>query len=351
MNALEKPAATDKAGILHAVLLGLQDHGLKAEIARTQPKRGNAHVDAFVRVRHGTEVAIYAAEVKRWLTPAQVGAVVARLRGIGQLALLVTDYVTPPVAAQLKALDVAFADVAGNAYLRGKTFLVWVTGRRPPELANAPRAQRAYQPTGLKLLFALLCNPGWIDLNYRELAMRASVAHGTVGWVMRDLVQDGFLIETGGRRVRARRLRNRRVLLERWVEAYLRTLRPQIILGRYQAEKPDWWRTLDPLKYGALLGGEPAAAVLTEYLKPGIVTLYLNQVPGNLIVDHRLRAAKDGNVELRERFWGFEYDWNHPTLTPPLLIYADLLGTGDARCIETARRIFDGHLARLVAED
>jgi hypothetical protein len=351
MNALKKTAATGEAGILRAALQALQGHGLKAEIARAQPKRGQVHADAFVRVRHGTEAALYAAEVKRWLTPANLGAIVARLRAFGRPALLVTDYVTPPVAEQLKALDVAFADAAGNAYLRGKTFLVWVTGRRLTERPHAPRAQRAYQPTGLKLLFALLCNPAWIDLNYRELAMRAGVAHGTVGWVMRDLVQDGFLIETGGRRARTRRLRNRRVLLDRWVEAYLRTLRPQMLLGRYQADKPDWWKALDPLKYGALLGGEPAAAVLTEYLKPGVVTLYLNGVPGNLIVDHRLRAAKDGNVEIRQRFWAFEYDWNHPTLTPPLLIYADLLGTGDARCIETARRIFDGHLARLVAED
>jgi hypothetical protein len=84
--------------------------------------------------------------------------------------------------------------------------------------------------------------------------------------------------------------------------------------------------------------------------RSGVATLYLDGAPGRLIVENRLRAAADGNVELRRRFWAFEQQWEHPALTPPLLVYADLLGTGDARCIETAQRVFDGHLARLVAE-
>jgi hypothetical protein len=340
-----------EAQVLQGTLRALNDHGLTAQTARRETARGNDRTDAFVRIGRGGEAEVYAVEIKRWLTPAQVGPVVAQLRTLGQPAMLVTDYVTPPLAEQLKALDVAFADAAGNAYLRGKTFLVWVTGRRPAERARAPRAQRAYQPTGLKLLFALLCNPEWIDLNYRELAARAAVAHGTVGWVMRDLAEGAFLVELGTRRGGHRRLRNRKVLLDRWVEAYLRTLRPQTLVGRYQADQPEWWKAIDLPKHGALLGGEPAAAVLTGHLKPQIATLYLKGAPGRLIVEQRLREAADGNVELRRRFWAFEQQWNHPELVPPLLVYADLLGTGDARCIETAQRVFDGHLARLVAKD
>lgn len=351
MGATRQALAAPGDPIIDATLRALQDHGLKAEIARRKTGHGDAHADAYVRIRHGQEALLYAAQIQRWLTPAQLGAVAARPRTPGQPMLLVTDYVTPPLAEQLKALDIAFADAAGNAYLRGRTFLVWVTGRRPAVRGRQPRAQRAYQATGLKLLFALLCNPAWIELNYRELAMRAAVAQGTVGWVMRGLVEDGFLIETGGRRARTRRLRNRRVLLDRWVEAYLRTLRPQTLLGRYQADQPDWWKAIDPRKYGALLGAEPAGAVLTGHLKPGIATLYLDGAPGRLIVENRLRAAAEGNVELRRRFWAFEHQWEHPELTPPLLVYADLLGTGDARCIETAQRVFDGHLARLVAAE
>ena len=347
----QDPQPAAEAQVLQATLHALQEHGLTAKTVKRANHRGDGRIDAFVRIGHGREDTVYAAEVKRWLTPAQLGPIVAKLRTLQQPALLLTDYVTPPVAEQLRTLEIAFADAAGNAYLRGKTFLVWVTGRRPAERVRAPRAQRAYQPTGLKLLFALLCNPEWVNLNYRELAARAGVAHGTVGWVMRELAEGGFLVETGARRARTRRLRNRRVLLDRWVEGYLRTLRPQTLVGRYQAEQADWWRAIDPRNYGALLGGEPAGAVLTQHLKPGVATLYLEGAPGRLIVENRLRAAADGNVELRRRFWAFEQQWEHPALAPPLLVYADLLGTGDARCIETAQRVFDGHLARLVTEE
>ena len=339
-----------EAQVLQGTLRALTGHGLTAQTVAREKRRRNDRTDAYVRIGQGGEAAVYAVEIKRWLTPAQIGPVVAQLRTLEQPALLVTDYVTPPLAEQLKALDVDFADAAGNAYLRGKTFLVWITGRRPAERARAPRGQRAYQATGLRLLFALLCNPPWIDLNYRELAARAGVAHGTVGWVMRDLVEGGFLVELGTRRGGHRKLRNQQALLDRWVEAYLRTLRPQTLIGRYQAELPEWWKAIDLRKHGALLGGEPAGALLTQHLKPQVTTLYLEGAPGRLIVDHRLRAAPEGNVELRRRFWAFEQEWDHPELTPPLLVYADLLGTGDARCIETAQRVFDGHLARLVAE-
>ncbi len=38
-------------------------------------------------------------------------------------------------------------------------------------------------------------------------------------------------------------------------------------------------------------------------------------------------------------------------LVPPLLIYADLMATGDARVIEAAEIIYDNYLTRLIVED
>ncbi len=350
MNALE-PAVLGKTNILKAALQALKNYGLTAEIDREQPLLGRTRADALVRIGYGThDPALYVVEVKRWLTPTNVGAVVAHLRTLGPNTLLITDYATPQVAEKLKELDVAFADAAGNAYLRGPNFLIWLTGRRQPDTQKPTRAGRAWQPTGLKLIFALLCNPDWIAFDYRKLAAQAGVANGTVGWVMRELVEQGFVIQAR-RRTIPRRLHNRRKLLDRWVEIYTGTYRATTLLGRYQAEKPDWWRTLDAGKYGIQIGGEPAGAILTDYLKPGIVTIYVNGLPGALMVDHRLRAAPDGNVEIRQRFWTFEYEWDHRDLTPPVLVYADLLATGDARCIETAQRVYDDYLARLFAEN
>lgn len=345
MNQPETPAA-----ILEDAVTILENQGLTAIIDRERTTLGRTRADALVRIRYGKEAdALYAAEIKRWLTPANLGPIVTQLRDLGTAALLVTEYATPQVAEKLKELDIQFVDTAGNAYLRGPNFLIWLTGRRPRTTHKQPRAGRAWQPTGVKLIFALLCNPDWIALGYRELAARAGVANGTVGWVMRDLVEQGFLVLARRRKI-PRRLHNRRKLLDRWVEVYTGTYRQTTLLRRYRGETTDWWKNLDTPRYDVLIGGEAAAALLTEYLKPGAITIYTR--PDNLrfIVEQKLREAPDGDVEVRQRFWPFDYKWEHPDLVPPVLIYADLLATGDARCIETARRIYDGHLARLFTE-
>jgi hypothetical protein len=115
-------------------------------------------------------------------------------------------------------------------------------------------------------------------------------------------------------------------------------------MQRFRAENPEWWKQLDCRKYGAQLGGEAAAAILTRYLRPEIVTLYARKADPRLIMEFRLRVDPAGPVEFVDRFWAFE-EPDEQTVPLPL-IYADLVMTGDARCLETAelihQRIVDG---------
>jgi hypothetical protein len=62
------------------------------------------------------------------------------------------------------------------------------------------------------------------------------------------------------------------------------------------------------------------------------------------LLDHHLKTDPAGEVEILHRFWNF--DNVDPAFTPTLLIYADLLAIGDARCLETARRLYDGLLVQ-----
>jgi len=327
--------------LIDTALAAVRQLGIDAEVERRQPKLGRAQADALIRVRHGDQEILYAAEVKRGLRPAFLGAVLQQLERLGEQVLLVTDYVTPPLADELRARRVAFIDTAGNAYLDRPPLLVWVKGQRPAKRAAAQTAGRAFQASGLQVVFALLCHPEQVDLPYREIAKRAGVAHGTVGWVMAELPKLGFVAEVGGKR----RLLQPERLLQQWVEAYARTLRAKLILGRFKAEKLDWWETVDPLRYGLIMGGEGAAARLTRYLRPGTLTFYGEKAEPRFLLDHRLRTDPAGEVEILRRFWGFDND--DPALTPTLLVYADLLAIGDARCLETAKRLYDGILARL----
>jgi hypothetical protein len=201
---------------------------------------------------------------------------------------------------------------------------------------------RAFQASGLQVLFTLLCNPELADRPYREIAHLTGVAHGTVGWVMPELPRLGYIAEMKGRR----RLLNPERLLKHWVEAYARTLRPKLLLGRYRAETLDWTEDLAGDKYGLLLGGEPAAWLLTGHLRPGTATLYGSKAEPRLLLDKRLRTDRNGNVEILRRFWRF--DGERPGLTPTLLIYADLLAIGDARCIETAALLYERIIDRFV---
>ena len=327
--------------LIDTALAAVRQLGIDAEVERRQPKLGRAQADALIRVRHGDQEILYAAEVKRGLRPAFLGAVLQQLERLGDQALLVTDYVTPPLADELRARRVAFIDTAGNAYLDRPPLLVWVKGQRPAKRAAAQTAGRAFQASGLQVVFALLCHPEQVDLPYREIAKLAGVAHGTVGWVMAELPKLGFVAEVGGKR----RLLQPERLLQQWVEAYARTLRVKLGLGRFKAEKLDWWETVDPLKYELTMGGEGAAARLTHHLRPGTLTFYGEKVEPRFLLDHRLRTDPAGEVEILRRFWGFDND--DPALTPTLLVYADLLAIGDARCLETAKRLYDGLLPRL----
>lgn len=291
--------------------------------------------DAKVRLGNGRARLV---EVKRNLTPTLMGAVVAQLGRLAGPTLLVTRYVTPQMAERLKTLGVEFIDTAGNAYVRLPQLLVYVVGRKP--LAAGPREKpvRAFRATGLKILFALLCQPELIDAPYRDIAEEVGVALGAVGWTVGDLKRMGYVSET---RAKGRALVNRQGLMDAWVEAYPHELRPRLAPRRYRVEDPNWWRhaNLDALQ--VWLGGEPAAAQLVGYLRPGLTTIYGTTHWAQLA--RKLHAAKDehGNLEVLERFWKFQT----PVLAgatrhvPPLLVYADLVATGDARNLETAEMI------------
>ncbi len=334
--------------LLAKAIAAAQAMGVKLEIAARKLRIDDRIADALLDLQLDGQTTRYLVEIKRGLRPATLGATLLQLEKLAQLGkpvLLVTDYVTPPLADTLREHGVAFLDTAGNAYLDHPPLLIWVKGQRLAETPEAMRAVgRAFQPTGLKVVFALLCKPEWVDRPYREIAPLASVAHGTVGWVMADLAQGGFVIDLGKA---GRRLRNQRRLLDIWVEAYARTLRPKLLLGRYRATDRDWWQAVKVQDYDLLLGAEPAAARLHHYLRPGVATFYGKKVPGRFLADHQLRTDPQGDVEIRERFWDFKYTWDQPDLVPPVLIFADLLASGDARCMDAAKRVYETYLAGL----
>lgn len=350
---MDKDRKEQIPSLLANALQAAKEHGLGFEIVELEPIVGPNRAAALLRVIVGPHQGFYTAELRAGVRPAALGATLLQLERLGPQALLVTDYVTPQVAEVLKNRQIAFVDGAGNAYLKQPNFLIWVTGRKPATTATTPRPGRAFQPNGLQVLFTLLCNPAEANAPLRKIARMAGVAHGTAGVAMKDLADQGFITELKGKRG-TRRLHQCPRLLDQWTDAYIRLLRPRNLIGRYYVPAIDDWRTWNLDETKAQWGGEPAAALLTEYLIPGELTIYTEKLPGRLAAMKRFaREPGPGHkvpVEVRRRFWNFDEADHAKQVVPPPLVYADLLATTDARCIEAAKIIRDNHVARLFSD-
>jgi hypothetical protein len=270
--------------------------------------------------------------------PEELGALKALEGRLPHRLLVVAPHLTPRAAQRARELDLAVVDLAGNVHLNGPGALVFVVGRKRAPGQPQPQTRRGTTPGGLRVTFNLLTQPGLVEAPYREIAQAAGVALGTVGAAMEDLARRGHVRAGRGG---GRELLDPGRLAEEWTVLYPVRLRPKLKPRRFGAPEPHWWRgaILDPRE--AVLGGEAAAELLTGHLKATTVTLYAKKPIDAVVLAHRLRPDEDGEVEILNAFWPLgTLQGGAPTgMTPRLLVIADLLATGDARNVETARLI------------
>jgi hypothetical protein len=122
-NLLDAAAAA--AGVL----------GVALQYMHPTPRKG----PAALRVAHGGQEAQYTVEVRHALQIATLGAAQQQLERRTPPALLVTDYVAPALADELKARHIQFLDAAGNAYLEQGPLLVWVKGQARGKTGDSNR--------------------------------------------------------------------------------------------------------------------------------------------------------------------------------------------------------------------
>lgn len=337
--------------LIGPVAAALEQLGLQVD-TRIEPKATNKRADGWLRVTKDKAHVDYVVEVARAVTPATMGAVLARLKDLATAkrpVLLVTDYLAPPVAEKLHEAKQQFADAAGNAYLDAAGLLVYINGRKLKKTRVATDVGQTLTANGLKILFALLCDPVLAEAPHRAIAAAAGVALGGVPPVLQGLRQTGHLFVVD----RRRRLNATKQLLDEWALLYARRLRPKTLQAKYAAPNFDKWRDWKVNPDEARWGGEPAGALLTDYLRPGNLTLYTERLPPRLMVEQRMVLAgpltTERLVEVRKPFWGPVVNAEARADTvPPVLVYADLLATGDGRCMETAQMVYDRYLARLL---
>lgn len=260
--------------------------------------------------------------------------------------LIIAKYITSEVALELRENGINYLDVAGNCFIKYRDLILYIVGQKVHKKEKTNQA-KAFQEAGIKIIFNLLNNPDNIQLSYRELAELADVSIGSVSNVMKELEQQTFVLKTNTKRI----LKNKEKLLERWVVAYQDVLRPRLMKKQMRFVKLDAiqnWKELYLNNNGGitLWGGEPAAAILTNHLVPEKYSIYTTQNWQNIGQDMGLVPDVNGKVEILQVFWKHNNLTNVIT-TPPLLIYADLIGSGYSRNVETAKIILENELQHI----
>lgn len=324
--------------------------GLAAQIVRLE-QANTVHYDRHQRFDAVIEIEAqgrkhkFAAEAKLGMRAELLTQIKALWTNKQQARLLiVAPYITTYLAEKCRELQLPFLDTAGNAYLDDDDLFVYVTGQKKTTDTAPAQTNRTNTAAGLRVLFALLCRPQLLNAPYRELATTARVALGTIGPVIKDL-ETRKLIATFGTALPKRRLLNAKALLQEWVAFYPAILRPRLQRRRFRAPDYDWAQQTDLTPFDAYWGGEVAADRLTHYLKPEMLTIYTLHNPTKLIAEFRLRADVNGDAEILDAFWDQNLTAGTRDVVPPILAYADLMTTANARNLEAARLIYEQHIA------
>jgi len=318
-----------------------RETGLKAEKGQLDLMMGRKRIDATVRIEEPGGAIEYLAEVRAMLTETALGRLMQQFTETPGKWIVIARHIPMYLAKKMKELNIQFMDTTGNAYLNDPPLMIYMYGNRAEERTVERVEEGLLGVGGIRIIFALLCQRDLVNATYRDIAQAAGVALGTVAGIMKDLTTKGYLLELG---VRGKKLTNRAELAEKWTTAYAEKFRYRKLIGKYTANRQNFWEDLQLTGEDALWGGEVAANKLTHYLKPAVITLYTHKPVEKLVLNLKLRKDEEGNVELRERFWRFGQDVPADKTVPALLVYADLLATADTRNIETAKMVYDQYL-------
>jgi len=282
-------------------------------------------------------------EAKNEVRPNQVERLLHLKAHLGDV-VIVANYITPTAKKLLREKQVNYLDRAGNTWFRMGPVYIHIEGlhNQPPA---EDRRNRAFTKTGIKVVFQILNTPELINATYRDIVDITGVALGTVPKVIEGLKEEGFLLKkTENEWI----IKDYDELLNRWQNEYLKKLKPALFVKRYRPKDQDFyinWKNLD-LNGRAQWGGEPAGDLLTRYLRPEVFTLYTNQLQQEIMKKYKWVPDPGGDIYVYKQFWKVNNELRAENCVPATLVYADLMETGDSRCIEMATMIYDRYLRK-----
>lgn len=301
----------------------------------------DTHIDAGFVVRiNGID---FICVVKNTVTTANVGSITMTLRDIvaakPQPLLLVARYISPTVVDNLASNGINTLDCVGNCYIRyvkGEQMIFQISNKGVKNPYMGEKTYPAFQEAGLKVIFYLLQDATNVNRPYREIQNATGVSLGAIKNVLDVLIERKFILLTGKKRT----LKNKKALLNLWIENYNQVLKPKLLLGKMSFRTDEHrvkWLAME-LPDGMFWGGESAANMIDDYLTPGTFDIYTDVPAANLFKTGFVKQEENGEIRVYQKFWKWETE-NH--LVPLILIYADLIGSGNSRCMEMAERLLE----------
>ena len=303
-------------------------------------KQGRAtDADGFVRLAIAKQVIEIPATIKNTVLAAHLPDF-HRLKEKWGSVIVLANRITPKEQEQMKDLGIFFMDMAGNAFIQQDSFYVMIEGKKS-EPRIVPDA-RAFSKGGIKVIFQLFLEEALLNRPIRHIAGTADVSLDTVHKTINALKAMRYIIPLNESTLV---WQHKKDLLNRWITEYNTRLKPTLFLNRFDFLRDndfDQWKQLEFKNELTCWGAEPAGELLTNNLKPVELTLYTTETDMQLTKHYRMIPQKTGSIVVYKRFW--PQLSNDKNVAPPLLVYADLVNTGDRRNIETAQKIFDEHL-------
>lgn len=261
--------------------------------------------------------------------------------------LLVADRLNARTMTAYRGRKIDYVDLAGNALIRFGDVYIDVQGRSQ-STAKAPSETR-HAPVNLfsarraQVIFALIVWPELFTLPIRYTSEAAGVSIGIAFQTTQLLKESGYVIgESNPYLVR------KSELIDRWTDAFATGLRNKLVIAKYRGEHLDVLGSDSGARW--FVSGECAVRSL---LRPTTLTIYVEELEPEFIAANRWRRDDQPNIEVRKKFWkdprqilhedrsleflGFE------TEAPALLIYADLMTSGDGRQREAAKTFRNSH--------
>lgn len=291
---------------------------------------------------------ITATKISHAMIPLLKQLAISKSENNSKKTIILTTQIYPKIAQALTESGLFFLDTFGNINIITGNIALMRIASSPKEKKEATKQNRLFAESGIKLIFGILQDDDLINKTYREIAMQTLISPASVTILIRELTGAGFLhIGKDGKKV----INDKQKLLDRWAIAYNEELKPKLFLGSYDSRAKNittTFRQFAPETFGALWGGEAAAAIYTNYLKPAVLTLYATSQERKWMSALKLLPAKsnEAKIEVYRAFWSEQnsYYLHAPQLAHQILVYADLITSNDSRNIETANKLLNEHI-------